>query len=59
MPPAPGAAKARLLFGIGMRLTEGLRLRIKNIGFQKRRYLLTRKVALFDDITCSIKRSNA
>lgn len=29
------ALLARLLYGTGMRLTEGLRLRVKDVGFER------------------------
>jgi integron integrase len=36
VPPAPHALLARLLYGTGMRLLEGVRLRVKDIDFDRR-----------------------
>jgi len=36
MPPAPHALLARLLYGTGMRLLEGVRLRVKDVDFDRR-----------------------
>ncbi|MBL8345311.1 MAG: integron integrase [Rubrivivax sp.] len=36
IPPAPHALLARLLYGTGMRLLEGVRLRVKDIDFDRR-----------------------